>query len=306
MKRHRVLRIDFDTRPTLLGIVIEEHWEEHVKALHQQNRAQIIGALKEQFGIWRFDQKLANFIELGAKPFSVIAFHNEFLAQIRQSFVMECYYPALTGACALGERILNHLIVSLRDDFKSTPQYKRVYSRDSFDNWSLLIDVLSSWRVLTSEAASQFRGLWELRWRAIHFHPDTDRDARALALQSIRCLQDAVDAQFAAIGTQRWFISGTDGEAYLTSGACDEPFLRRVYVPNCAFVGPCHRLTRTVEGWNVSDETYPDVTVSDDEFWRRRAEFLARMAPAGEREQDHSPASPLARGTRVSLFHADP
>jgi hypothetical protein len=47
---------------------------------------------------------------------------------------MGSYYPALTGACALRERILNHLMLTLRDgeiylkkDWESNPFVKRVY-----------------------------------------------------------------------------------------------------------------------------------------------------------------------------------
>ena len=62
-------------------------------------------------------------------------------------------YPALTGACALGERILNYLILNLRDDFHSTPEYKQVYRKDSFDQWDAPINALASWGVLLPEVA---------------------------------------------------------------------------------------------------------------------------------------------------------
>jgi len=48
----------------------------------------------------------------------VIAYHNSFLRRVRDAFASGNYYPALTAGCALGERILNHLILDLREEFR--------------------------------------------------------------------------------------------------------------------------------------------------------------------------------------------
>src|SRR3972149_6553409 len=113
MKRYRVLNFDFDTRVRTL-----------------------------------VDPKKENFIAIDSKPFSILAFHNRFFEQIRTSFIIGSYYPALTGACALGERILNHLILTLRDDFKNSPEYKKIYRKKSFDDWDVPISILASWGTL--------------------------------------------------------------------------------------------------------------------------------------------------------------
>ena len=55
-------------------------------------------------------------------PFSVIAYHNLFLEQTREAFVMGHDYPALTGSCALGEKILDPFVLRLRDDYTSHPR----------------------------------------------------------------------------------------------------------------------------------------------------------------------------------------
>ncbi|OGP50216.1 MAG: hypothetical protein A2Y79_07875 [Deltaproteobacteria bacterium RBG_13_43_22] len=112
MRRHRILAFfDFDTRSRRLTEPIREEWEESIKAQHRQNRENIVRRLKSEFGKVEIDQKIQNFVDLGTKPVSIIAFHNAFFSQVRSSFVVGSYYPALTGACALGERILNHLIL---------------------------------------------------------------------------------------------------------------------------------------------------------------------------------------------------
>ena len=66
-----------------------------------------------RYGAFDAQTKAQNLKDMGNAPFSILAFHNKFLHQIRDSFILGAYYPALTGACALGERILNHLALNL-------------------------------------------------------------------------------------------------------------------------------------------------------------------------------------------------
>jgi hypothetical protein len=76
---------------------------------------------------------------------TVLAYHNQFFDQARRSFVIGAYYPALVSACALGERILNHLILDLRGFYKNKPEYRQVYRKESFDNWQIPVDTLEAW-----------------------------------------------------------------------------------------------------------------------------------------------------------------
>ena len=109
------------------------------------------------------------------------------------------YYPALTAACSLGERILNHLILILRDDYRHTPEFKTVYRKNSFDNWDVPIDTLESWDVLLPKVAKEFRCLKDMRNKAIHFRPEVDRNDRDLALRAVKCLQAV--AQIVVVNT---------------------------------------------------------------------------------------------------------
>lgn len=60
----------------------------------------------------RTEAKISRLIEIGSKPFSVVSFHNRFFGQVRHAYVVGAAYPAATGTCALGERVLNHLVLS--------------------------------------------------------------------------------------------------------------------------------------------------------------------------------------------------
>lgn len=276
MKRYRVLPFfDFDTRVRTLVDPIDENWEEQVKAQHYKNRENTRLGLKAEFGEYYSEVKVQNFIDLEAKPISVIAFHNEFFAQVRTAFVMGSYYPALTGACSLGERILNHLILSLRDNYKSTPEYKAVYRKDSFDDWSLAINTLQAWDVLLPSAVQDFKALMQQRHKAIHFRPETDHNVRELALDSIKTLQAIIGEQFSGWGTQPWFITTIPGEIYIKREWEARPFIAKVYLPNAAHVGYKHRIQSIRPQVRILD---PDHNIgtpegSDDEFSKLRNAF---------------------------------
>lgn len=101
-----------------------EQWEERAKALHIESRNKVIERLKAEYGERHHAQVIQNTKDLGAKAFSVVSYHNAMHEQARRAFVSGLYFPALLAACALGERILNHLIIDLRDQYKTSPHYR--------------------------------------------------------------------------------------------------------------------------------------------------------------------------------------
>jgi hypothetical protein len=270
MKRYRVISMDFDSRAASLAMEIRDDWEERVKEQHRANQENIKRGLLYEYGSTAADVKLQNFIDLGSKPMSILAFHNRFLEQTRRAFVVGSYYPALTAACSLGERILNHLIRILREDFKSTPEYKEVYRKDSFDDWDEAIDTLESWRVLLPEVIQTYRELKTIRHRSIHFNPDVDTDDRTLALGAIGKLTTIISRQFGSFGNQPWFIPGIRGASYIKKEAEEWPFVKRVYIPNSHLVGPLHKLgpvNGRIDLVHVYDDNdYEEREISDDEF----------------------------------------
>jgi hypothetical protein len=266
MKRYRVLGWDFDSRAITLKDEIRDEWEEAVKEQHRRNRRQAEESLIQQFGARHAEVKIQNFVDLDRKPFSVIAFHNHFFEQVRAAFVIGAYYPALTGACALGERILNHLVLSLREDFRATPEYKAVYRKSSFDDWNLAISTLESWGVLLPQAVDDFRLLMDKRHKALHFRPETDHNPRQLALEAISCLQRIIGEQFSGFGPQPWFITGTPGEIYIKKEWESQPFIRTVYLPNCLLVGYLNCIESLAPLVINDNFPYEERTISDDEF----------------------------------------
>jgi len=280
MKRFRVLNMDFDTRADLVMVKIQDSWEAEVKELWRRKQSSVKAGLLTQYGALAFDQKIANLCDLGAAPFSIVAFHNAFYRQARDAFIIGAYYPALTAICALGERILNHMILLFRDDFRGTPEYKHVYRKDSFDKWDVAIETLVSWRVLLVETGEAFNDLWAIRNRSLHFNPETEDDTRGEALAAARAFQAVLERQFTAFATRPWYIPNDFGISFVRKGFETDPFVAKVVLPNCALVGPAHELERDAVGrWIAIDpEDYPEVEISDEEYIEAFKERHARGA----------------------------
>lgn len=271
MKRYRVIGGDLDSRASTLSLEMRETWEPKIQAMHRQNLDNTRRGLIEEFGEENAEAKILNFKDLGNARFSIIAFHNDFLRQARNAFVIGSYYPALTAACALGERLLNHLLLTLRDSYRHTPEYKTVYRKSSFDDWNVAIKTLESWKILLPEAVSDYWKLARLRNRVIHFNPETDHNDRELALDAIQTLSRIVNTQFTAFGLRPWFIKGILGASFIKKDSETDPFVRTIYLPNCVLVGPKHKLeaehTATGINWIVRDEdAYDQTEISDEQF----------------------------------------
>lgn len=275
LKRYRVLNVDFDTRATLLSQEIQDSWEPKVRELWHNNKTQISEGLLCEFGPVGGEQKIVNFKDMGAAPWSIIGFHNKFMRQLRHAFVIGSYYPSLTAACALGERVLNQLMIHLRDNFKATPEYKKVYRKNSFDKWEIPIDTLESWGVLLPDVVTGFRELKEMRNKSLHFNPETDTNDRELALAAIKKLTEIIEGQFAGGGKQPWFIEGTKGASFIKQSHEAIPFVHHLVLQNCRLVGHLHKLEHTHSGnWIVHDDhDYEEREISDGEFtelWNSR------------------------------------
>lgn len=275
MKRHRVLNVDFDTRARILSTEILESWQPEVQESWRENHRKIKDGLLCELGPFDGDRKIQDFTELGAAPWSVIGFHNKFMRQLRYAFAIGAYYPALTAACALGERVLNQLLLNLRDDFKATSEYKHIYRKDSFDNWDIPINTLESWDVLLPEATEGFRKLKDMRNAALHFNPETDTNDRELALAAIRTLTEVLEHQFAGGGERPWYFHGR-GVTFVKKDCENLPFVKRLILPSCALVGPKHRLDMRNNQWIVLDtHDYEDKEITDTEFAKLYEEDVA-------------------------------
>jgi hypothetical protein len=275
MKRFRALGGEFDYRANTLGADTTS-WLPNAAERHRRTIRQIHESIRAEFGEQNLQQKIQNFIDIGAKPFSGIAFHNVFFAQARAAFVAGSYYPSLTATCALGERILNHLVLTLREDFKITPHYKAVYKKQSFDNWDVPIAALTAWGVLVPESRTSFLALKVMRNRALHFNLETEQNVREAALGAAIEMTKIVESQFGNFGRQPWFMDGTPGESYVRKACESQPFVRRVVLRNCIHVGPHHRVEELMPSIRIGDAEYEMREITDEDFVAERSAFILR------------------------------
>lgn len=87
----------------------------------------------------------------------------------------------------------------LRELYRNTPEYKKVYRKDSFYDWELAIDTLNSWRILSDNVSLMYRDLIDIRHKSLHFRPETNRNDRELALKAIKKFNDIIINQFAGL-----------------------------------------------------------------------------------------------------------
>lgn len=271
-RRYHPFSFDFDSTPLALAEA-EDHWDEPVKQNHLANRAQAIKRLEQKYGSASIDNVVKNVTDLGPKSMSLLTYHNQFHEQARRSFVAGHYYPALVAACALGERILNHLVLDLRNGFKSSEHYRKVYRKDSFDNWAFVVNVLTDWRILVDGVGTEFLALGTLRNRSIHFDPDTYHSLREDALAALQRLNAIIAMQFGYFGFQPWFIENTPGAQFVKRVYEAAPFVRAYIIPRSGFVGPFYGMDLSQGGWHHLDYAdYGDGELSDEEFATRYRE----------------------------------
>ena len=236
-RRYLPFSLDFDTRAETLALVPSEAWPKESRRRHEEAQIKFKEGLLYEYGISHSNQKIDNFIEIGRLPFSIISFHNLFHRQARDAFICGNYYPALTSVCALGERILNHLILDLREHFVSKASFKKVASKKSFDNWDVAINTLVDWGILVDDTAEAFRMLKILRNSAIHFKVETYDTCRTDALRAFECMRTIAGRQFGSFGNQPWMISGTSGHCFIKKEFESNPFVKTYYLPQCPLVG---------------------------------------------------------------------
>lgn len=239
-RRYRVMSFSFDLRSRSMDLEIEDHWDEEIKEQHRENHRKLIAGFAAEFGAEGLDAKLANFRSLGVEPISVYSVHNELLQQVRRAFVIGAYYPALVGAASLGERILNQIMLALRDKYFGThAATKRVRNKKSLNDWDALVQTLRAWDVISDVVAAKFLDLKQLRHNSVHFGiPNLhESGGRGEALKAIALLQEIIGERFGTFAPQL-LIPGTSGVFYLRRVVEDEPFVREFYLPSCALLSP--------------------------------------------------------------------
>ena len=253
--------------------MIEDDWEEDIKEQWRINQQRVREGLIHTFGAHNHVGKIQNLVDLGAAPWSVVALHNTYLDEVRAAFVEGCYCPALLGACGLGERILNQLVLRLRDEYADHEATRFVATRQSIDKWDRCIRALTGWGVFDDGVAREYRELMRQRHAAVHYRSELDDGrARGPVLAAVCRISELVERVFSPIADTRYYFTGPIGRSYIRLETEKLPFVKHFILPACALVSPRYRFhanPTTDGGFDIYDDPNYGVDyapLSDDEF----------------------------------------
>lgn len=223
-------------------------------------------AFKEEWGIKDFDKKLDRYIELDLAFFGIVDEYYDLLSPVVSSYCCGLFYPAMTSCGALGERILNRLILKTRDYFKSSPHYKKIYRKKSFDQWDGIVEILLDWNVISNEVAGLFLKLKSYRNDSIHYNNDYDFEKNAH--DALKIFASIIDKLFNYVNRKDLFwVFDVPGEIWLRSSVLDQPFVKEFVLSHCLPLTPyCEPFaTPPIKGTNA-----PVKPITDKEFMEIR------------------------------------
>jgi hypothetical protein len=256
---------------------IQDDWEPRVKAMWAKNKAYVEAEILNELGHADGAAKLDNYAAMGAAPWSIVFHHNPLIAQVRSAFAHGDFYPALLGACALGEHILMQLLLALREDYRDHPATTpQVWKSRPMRNWPEGVQVLQDWGVLSSEQATRYEDLRRQRNAAAHFDVDVGPEQRAPALAALKDIQQIIEGVFSPHSGSH-FIPETRGAFFLRLEAEAIPFVRRILIPHSVLVSPRHEMNIGLDGsWATTDDSrYEPASLTDEEFAEAYTQFTS-------------------------------
>jgi hypothetical protein len=226
-------------------------------------------SLIQEWGTNGGNEKIDRFIDLDIGLLGLPDEYYKLLIQIISAYCCGQYYPAMTSACALGERILNRLILKTRNHFNGHALYKKVWKKESFDNWDVPLEVLKEWDVISNDVAQIFQKLKILRNDSIHYSEGYDFAVNCR--NAVILIGDIVTALFNYTNRKDLFwVFDVPGEIWLKTSVQDNPFVKEFVLNHCihatAYDEPFANPPR--KGKNV-----PLKPITDEEFLKRRRKF---------------------------------
>ncbi len=254
MRRYRVARFMIDgTRQSLNNEKFPREYKDH-----------IIQRIKERYGTHDHDAKMKRYLDLKPPNFMVMPDYVNILNEIRDSYISGYLYAALTASCCLGERILNTLIIRLRDHYKKSRRYKWAKKSDSLTDWKQCIDTLLVWNVFSEDTGNDFRKLLDIRHESIHF--DKLLDVEAKSTKTANLIMKITNDLF---GVNDLNFFWTPGVPFVRKHRESEPIVRMFILPNCARVTYKHTVELGAEIGKfiiLDDQSVPHKEVTDEEF----------------------------------------
>jgi hypothetical protein len=223
---YRVLGFALDTRV---------HFVRSPEASESKN--QIIDSLKREWGEQDFESKLTRYTDLGFSLMGIPEEYYELLWQVISTYCCGRFYPTMTSAGALGERIINRLILKTRDYHKASKHYKKLYAKNSVLDWDFAADVLLEWKVISPEVRDALFRLKKFRNDSIHYNSPYDFSANAKL--AIGELAFVIEKQFSYFERKDiLWVFDIPGEIWIKSASEQDPFVREFILPHCLRLTP--------------------------------------------------------------------
>ena len=234
------------------------------KDMPQEYKENMLDWIKERYGTHDHKEKVDRYIEVNPPNFMIVPDYIKTLNEIRDAYIFGNYYPALTGACYLGERILNILTIRLRDHFKKHRRYNWAKRHDLFTDWKPCIELLLDWNVLTYETTQAFKDLEQIRHVSIHF--DNLQDPESRTLRAVNLIFKITDNLF---GVNKRNFFWAPGAPYIRKDREEDPMIKEFILPRCILVTYKHYLETDTQTGNFivrDDPSVPEKEVTDEEF----------------------------------------
>lgn len=209
----------------------------HVKNMQKEIKKHLI----LMFGEHEFSKKFKRWKSINPPCLYIIEEYVDKLNITIDAYSCGYFYPAMTSACALGERILNRLLLKTKKHFKSNQFYKKVYNKDSFNDWDFMIKVLADWKILNKELVDIFAKLKEFRNDSIHYNENYNFKKNTLI--AINYLIEAINNLFGVMKrTDIFWIFNVPGEIWLKSEAENLPFVKEFIISHCYQAHAIHQI----------------------------------------------------------------
>ena len=267
-----ILCPDLDRRYRLLNFRVDTRRAFYSEPVLAASAASSTDHLRAELGSQNFDAKFERWMKIDYPPLGVIDEYPGKIEQIINTYCIGYAYPAVTSSCCLAERILNRLVIKSRHHFKSHPDYKKIYRKNSFDDWEKMLGLISEWNLVPARAIECFRELIPIRHQSIHYNERYDFEAVAPA--TINNLIAAITEVFGVLNRKDiYLLFDVPGEVWVRSEAQCLPFVKEFAVPHCYYAHAVHDLD--MKQGRITERLGKTGPLTDEEFVLLRTESKA-------------------------------
>ncbi len=219
--------------------------------------------LRATLGTDNFKDKFDRWLKIDYPPLGLIDEYPDKISQIINTYSAGYYYPAVTSACCLAERILNRLILKTRNHFRKSPHFNKIYRKESFDDWGKMITIISDWQLIPDRAISLMKELMPIRHQTIHYNESFNFEA--IAPDVINKIIAAITEIFGVLNRKDiYLVFDVPGEIWVRLEAQKRPFVKEFVLPHCYYAHAVHDVD--LDKKKITERVGKLGSLTDDEF----------------------------------------